>query len=65
MPKMSKYYIYNKFPTVPILGFGILLSILAGKFPPSQIHTHTYTHSHMSTHIHIEDRKVKANKQTK
>lgn len=31
MPKMSKYHIYNLFPTVPILGFGILLSLLAGK----------------------------------
>lgn len=31
MPKMSKYHIYNFFPTVPILGFGILLSLLAGK----------------------------------
>ncbi|XP_055300732.1 neuronal acetylcholine receptor subunit alpha-7 [Sitodiplosis mosellana] len=30
MPKMSKYHIYNFFPSVPILGFGILLSFLAG-----------------------------------
>lgn len=32
MPKMSKYHIYNTFSTtVPILGFGILISLLTGK----------------------------------
>lgn len=37
MPKMSKYHIYNFFPSVPILGFGILLSFLAGKLHTPEI----------------------------
>ena len=50
---MSKYHIYNSFSTVPILGFGILISLLTGK-PPNYKFKELFIILHFSFFVSTE-----------